>query len=204
MTSVPARSLLLTVPVLLLASGCASFSGIGGESNLSCPLPRSGNCKPMSQVYEESVGGERSPGAAPINAAPEKDEGALRVTDPQAGALRPVAATVPFTLPGLPASLLSRPRVLRVYIAPWADSKDTLLEGRRAYLKLDGGNWRLDHFRANERKAFAPQPIQPPPEASAAAATLPAEKPAPARWPANPFFESASPVAQNAAPGNTR
>ena len=177
------RRKLLPVSLVLLASGCTSLSGLDGETSYSCPLPQRGNCKPMTQVYAESVQAESGvqPAAAPAPAS--------------AAPTTPVAASgTPFTLPGLPATLLSRPRVLRVYITPWADSKDTLLEGRRAYLKLDAGSWRLEHFRANERKAYAPSAILPPsaaveaPAKSAAAEAQASPAPSPSAFPPNPFL----------------
>ena len=168
----PLRALPLTATVLaaLLSGACTNLSGIGGSSSYSCPLPKGGHCKPITQVYEDSLSPDF--GAAPA-AAVEADDSA-----PVAAPASPSAAPAPvrpmvtaptgngFTIPGLPASLLTRPRVLRVYIAPWADSEDTLLEGRRAYVKLDEGRWRLDHFRKAEQKAYAP--IQPPPAAATA------------------------------------
>lgn len=178
----------------LFAGGCTSMSGLGGSSSYSCPLPTSGNCKPMSQVYEESVAAERGGDVAPVTAhgAPPA------VVDASPAAVapalpRPTVAALSgaaFTIPGLPAPLLTRPRVMRVYIAPWADTQGTLLEGRKAYLKLDDGRWRLEHFRANERKSFAP--ILPP-SAAAPGAPEPVASAAgkPSGLPTNPFMSGA-------------
>ena len=182
MRSLRPLSLAATVAVALSSGACTtSLSGLGGTSSYSCPLPQGGHCKPISQVYEDSL----EPGFGDASRAASKaDQDAEAAVAPVATAtpVSPSAATAPpapayrapaavpegngFTIPGLPAALLTRPRVLRVYIAPWADNDDTLLEGRRAYVKLDEGRWRLDHFRKAEQKAFAP--IQPPPAVPAA------------------------------------
>ena len=155
--------------VLIVGAG---ISGVGGASTYSCPLPEGGHCKPISRVYEDSLQpgfGETAStaAAAPVAEAPATPPAnAPARPAPSVAPLSPPPAGSGFTLPGLPASLLTRPRVLRVYVAPWADTDDTLLEGRRAYVKLDEGRWRLEHFRRAEQKAFAP--IQPPPAAPAA------------------------------------
>lgn len=188
-------TLALPFALSLLASGCTSMSGLDGSSSYSCPLPKSGNCKPMSQVYEESVAADRGGDVAAATTAaqgdllPVVDASPAAVPAPPRPALADTAGSA-FTIPGLPAPLLTRPRVLRVYIAPWADNQGTLLEGRKAYLKLDDGRWRLEHFRANERKAFAPilppsaaAPVAPEPVASAVSK--------PFGLPTNPFMSGA-------------
>lgn len=188
----------IPLALVALAGGCASLSGFeGASSSYSCPLPEGSTCKSMSQVYRESVGAAGEPRHTGPAMPPTAAGGAVAVAvaaDAQPPARPLPAAATPFTIPGVPAPLLTRPRVLRVYIAPWADANDTLLEGRRAYLKLDDGRWRLDHFRENERKTFAPAIAPPAAPTQAAAPRLdqaPVAAGTPQGLPTNPFISAA-------------
>jgi conjugal transfer pilus assembly protein TraV len=55
---------------------------------------------------------------------------------------------------------------LRAWFAPWTDSDGDLVGEMRLYLKLDDGDWQLDHVRAGVRQGVAP--LRPPPARSAA------------------------------------
>jgi conjugal transfer pilus assembly protein TraV len=61
--------------------------------------------------------------------------------------------------------LRSSPRLLRAWFAPWTDSDGDLVGEMRLYLKLDDGDWQLDHVRAGVRQGVAP--LRPPPPRSA-------------------------------------
>ena len=72
------RALPLTATVFaaLLSGACTNLSGIGGSSSYSCPLPKGGHCKPITQVYEDSLSPDF--GAAPaaaVHAAAENRDG---------------------------------------------------------------------------------------------------------------------------------
>lgn len=157
-----------------LLGACASdLSGLGGSSSYSCPVPKGGTCKPMSQVYEDSVKGGSTALATVAASAPAVQPGA---------AAAPVRFAPSFGDVDKPGGLLSSPRVMRVYIAPWTDSDDNLMEDRRAYVKVDSGRWRLEHLQGAVRRAYAP--IAPPLRPSAAdgsAAPAAAAFPAPKR-----------------------
>lgn len=157
-------------PIVLLAlaasialSGCASrLGGVGGTDSHRCPMPEGGACQSILETYEKSVSGvsgtadQKAPAAAATDAAPSRT---------------PIAFAPGFGEAHHGAPLMTTPRVLRVYIAPWRDSDDNLMDGRRVYTRIDDGRWRVEHFDASVRRDVAAQTaFQPPPQAAAAPA----------------------------------
>ena len=139
-------ALLLSLSLLFLVTGCAgNLSGLGGSSELSCPMPDGSTCKSMSAAYQDSY---RKTSLAPTPATYGDAQPAVEATasKPQRPAL---SAEV-----GSP--LLTGPRLMRIFIGPWTDSDDNLMEGRRIFVKIEDSRWRLDHVKASLYKAYAP------------------------------------------------
>ena len=76
--------------------------------------------------------------AAPGEEAPTVDGTETVASRPLAEVARPVVATVQ---PGEP--ILTAPRVLRLWIAPWEDAAGDLHDETFLYLRIDDGRWTL-------------------------------------------------------------
>lgn len=156
------RISLLPLAAALVLSGCASsMSGIGGTENHRCPMPEGGACQSILDNYEQSVSGDGR-----VTSVAQKGERA----DNGAAAPRVVTLAPGFGEAMNGAPLMTTPRVLRIYIAPWRDSDDNLMDGRRVYARIDEGRWRIDHFDASVRRELeARTALRPPPNAVGAA-----------------------------------
>lgn len=150
-------------PVLALAvsvalGGCGSMSGLGGSSEFACQAPEGVVCTSVSGVYATSLAGalpaQRESGGA--RAEPEREGGGSRT--PPGGMPRAWQAS-PYAAAGAPAAgepLLSPPRVMRLWIAPYTDDDGDLRGDSYVYVLWDRGEWRLPHTQAQIRKRFAP------------------------------------------------
>jgi conjugal transfer pilus assembly protein TraV len=118
-----------------LAAGCAT------GPRYACSAPAGVGCKPVSEVYAASVAGEIAD-ADPAPGDAGTDTKRVHLDNPAASPPgdpgRPVVATV---RPGSP--ILTPPKVLRVWIAPWEDENGDLHDETYLYLRLDEGQWVL-------------------------------------------------------------
>jgi len=128
-----ARRFIATIGFLFGLAGCAS------GPRYACGLPEGIRCQPVSEVYAASL----APAPAPIGSVPDASYRALSPTPAgetsgarPATRARPIVATVK---PGDP--LLTAPRVLRLWIAPWEDVAGDLHDETYLYLRLDDGRW---------------------------------------------------------------
>ena len=152
----------MSLPLLLLSlAGCSSLSGTGGTDRLACPLPNGETCTALHDVYANTAR------AVPSSRAARAAEGsaAVSATDgkPAPRPLRAMSAMSAEAAPS-PRPLRSSPRLLRAWFAPWTDSDGDLVGEMRLYLKLDDGDWQLNHVRAGVRQGVAP--LRPPPPRS--------------------------------------
>ena len=128
----PQRTLTAATAVLTLA-GCAS------GPKYACGVPKGVTCQPVSAVYASSSGGTSAlAGAASGEEAPAAGGTEAVASRPRAEAARPVVATIQ---PGEP--ILTAPRVLRLWIAPWEDAAGDLHDEAFLYLRIDDGRWTL-------------------------------------------------------------
>mgnify|MGYP003477372453 FL=1 len=141
-----------TLPVLLLSlsllllTGCASnMSGLGGSTDLACPMPDGSTCKSMSVAYQDTYRKSSSASAPPSYADAQSSV--------EATASKPQRPTLSAEV-GSP--LLTGPRLMRIFIGPWTDADDNLMEGRRVFVKIEDSRWRLDHVKASLYRAYAP------------------------------------------------
>lgn len=149
--------------ITALSAGCATdLTGLGGTSSHRCPMTDGGVCQSMSDNYAAGPLGTLGSGGAPVADASAPPASARASHTPSA----PLAPSFGEAFNGAP--LLAGPRVMRVYIAPWTDSDDNLMEGRRAYVRIDDGRWRLDHFKGAVH-SLPGQPLRPPVQAQPAA-----------------------------------
>ena len=148
------RAILLLLPAL---SACANMAGLDGKSEFACRAPDGVVCTSVSGVYANTVAGtlparqaDHPQGVAPESAAEIQQKGPA---DPP----RPYGATPPAgTAPSTGTPLLSAPRVLRLWLAPWVDEDGDLHDQAYLYVMWHRGEWQLGHTEAGIRRRFAP------------------------------------------------
>jgi len=156
------RAVLLLLPTL---TACANMAGLDGKSEFACKAPDGVVCTSVSGVYANTLAGTlpaRREGyaqsEAPDSASEAKPKGPA---DP----LKPYSAEPPAgTAPAAGTPLLSPPRVLRLWLAPWVDEDGDLHDQAYLYVMWHRGAWQLGHTEAGIRRQFAPiAPVSAPP-----------------------------------------
>ncbi len=163
--------------ILLLLAGCASpLFGVGGEARYACRAPEGAQCTSVSGVYANSLHGAMARGPAPES--------------PRLPAAPLAAAAAQQTAAEADAGLRSKPRLLRVWIAPWEDSDGDLHEAATVHLLVDSGHWLIEHVRParNGRPDGVAPPAATAPEGAAAKPET--SIPATDRLPASPAGSS--------------
>ena len=148
------RAVLLLLPTL---TACANMAGLDGKSEFACKAPDGVVCTSVSGVYANTLAGTlpaRREGyaqsEAPDSASEAKPKGPA---DP----LKPYSAEPPAgTAPAAGTPLLSPPRVLRLWLAPWVDEDGDLHDQAYLYVMWHRGEWQLGHTEAGVRSRFAP------------------------------------------------
>ena len=137
------RAVLLLLPTL---SACANMAGLDGKSEFACRAPDGVVCTSVSGVYANTLAG-----TLPTRPASETDP------KPPAAEPRPYGARPPVgTAPAAGTPLLSQPRVLRLWLAPWVDEDGDLHDQAYLYVMWHRGEWQLGHTEAGIRSQFAP------------------------------------------------
>ncbi|NVD97702.1 TraV family lipoprotein [Massilia sp. BJB1822] len=123
-------------------SGCGNMSGLDGASEYGCKAPAGVQCQSVSGTYYNAIRGtKRLPsGGADAN---------RRALLPMQGADAP--GSTPLAMP-----LRSAPRILRMWIKPWEDAEHDLVDQSYVYVRIDAGQWQLDHVQRKVREAYAP------------------------------------------------
>ncbi len=163
------RAVLILLPAL---SACANMAGLDGKSEFACKAPDGVVCTSVSGVYTNTLAGtlpaqlaDHPQGVAPESATEIQQKG-------PADTPRPYGATPPAgTAPATGTPLLSPPRVLRLWLAPWVDEDGDLHDQAYLYVMWHRGEWQLGHTEAVIRRQFGP--IEAP--LAAPAATQPAD-----------------------------
>jgi conjugal transfer pilus assembly protein TraV len=207
-----ASALALAAALPLLAwmlSGCMSMSGLSGSSSYACKAPDGVICDSVSGTYANAVQNklptQRRPAgtstSASISASTNTSTSttaATRAADGVAGAaaagalgtaasrvaVSPSAAASPSAMP-----LRSSARILRLWFKPWEDADRDLHDQGHVYIRVDDGQWLVEHAQRQIRDAYAP--LRPPPRAAGGAAeprnasssTLPTRPPGPLSLP---------------------
>jgi conjugal transfer pilus assembly protein TraV len=137
---------MLTVGLVSMLTGCASLSGIGGSSNFSCKAPEGVMCDSISGVYANSVA-NNLPSQQVHRKAEQKEQSYA-------------AAGYYERMISSGAPLRTRPRVLRIWVAPWEDQDGDLHDQSLAYVVVDNGRWLLEHNQRQIAQEYAP--VRPP------------------------------------------
>ena len=161
------RAVLILLPAL---SACANMAGLDGKSEFACRAPDGVVCTSVSGVYANTLVGtlparqaDYPQGVAPESAAEIQQKGQVDTPRPY-GAMPPAG-----TAPAAGTPLLSAPRVLRLWLAPWVDEDGDLHDQAYLYVMWHRGEWQLGHTEAVIRWQFAPIAPIPPMNALAAA-----------------------------------
>lgn len=128
----------------LIFTGC-SMTGLGGSDTYDCKAPPGISCKSLSGVYANAVAN---------NLPSDKVKAKGSVSKKNADSDK-IVGDAPTT--GTP--ILSEPKVLRVWIAPWEDGKKVLHDQSYLYAVVDPGHWQIAHTQqkiANQYRVFAP------------------------------------------------
>jgi conjugal transfer pilus assembly protein TraV len=161
-----------------MLSGCMSMSGLSGSSSYACKAPDGVTCDSVSGTYANAVQNNlpnqrRSAGATP--GTPQ----AARATEGIAGAAAAgtagAAASRIAVSPSSPPSptampLRSSARILRLWFKPWEDADRDLHDQGYVYVRVDDGQWLVEHAQRQIRDAYAP--LRPPPRPSGGATDL--------------------------------
>jgi conjugal transfer pilus assembly protein TraV len=148
------RAVLLLLPAL---TACANMAGLDGKSEFACKAPDGVVCTSVSGVYANTLAGTlpaRREGNAqsvtPDSASEAKPNG-------PAAPIKPYPAVPPAsTAPTAGTPLLSPPRVLRLWLAPWVDEDGDLHDQAYLYVMWHRGEWQLGHTEAGISSRFAP------------------------------------------------
>ena len=127
------RSSLLLLLVGLSVVGCGSMTGLDEKKNFACKAPPGISCASLSGVYANAVA-DNLPGS-------KKKAKSIYVSSDK----NKVASNVVGEAPATGTPLLSEPKVLRVWVAPWEDSKKVLHDQAYLYAVADPGHWQIAH-----------------------------------------------------------
>lgn len=147
--------------LLFALSGCMNMSGLSGESKYACKAPEGVACDSVSGTYANAIH-HNLPGQRPApSVGPEASKVATTMTQrskPQPTAASATAGDGSFTAVSGP--LRSQAHVLRLWIKPWEDADGDLFDQGFVYVKVDNGEWLIDHVQQQIRKSYAP--LRPP------------------------------------------
>lgn len=148
--------------IILLATGCQPLTGIiGAKENFACQAPDGVACSSVSGVH------------ANLHAhnLPFQRQAGARL------AATPAPTGTALAMPAAGEPLRSEGRTLRIWLAPWIDSEQTLHDQAFLYTRVDDGRWRIGELRQRvavpprQRTSAAAGPAQP--------ATTPVARPVP-------------------------
>lgn len=172
LTHRPASALALAALAAWSLSGCMSMSGLGGSSSYACSAPEGVTCDSVSGTYANAVHNnlpsQHRPASAGTSARPvaRAAEGVSSAAAAGASggaapriAVSPSAASGPSAMP-----LRSSARILRLWFKPWEDVDRDLHDQGYVYIRVDDGQWLVEHAQRQIRAAYAP--LRPPPRAT--------------------------------------
>lgn len=152
-----------------MLSGCMSMSGLSGSSSYACKAPDGVTCDSVSGTYANAVQNNlpsqrRTTGASP--GTPQAARATEGITGAAAAGTAGAAASRIALSPSSPPSptampLRSSARILRLWFKPWEDADRDLHDQGYVYVRVDDGQWLVEHAQRQIRDAYAP--LRPPP-----------------------------------------
>jgi conjugal transfer pilus assembly protein TraV len=151
------RSDFVLLGVGALLTGCTSLSGVGGDAHYACPAPPGVQCGSVTANYQQSLhrdlptrGPSEPIALVPESATPTVTTARLANADGDSG-----------------TPLYSSPRILTLWVAPWADRDNVLHDAAFVHVPIDHGHWLVDPVRPPKRPES--RPLRPPPRDASAA-----------------------------------
>ncbi|MBK6617933.1 MAG: type IV conjugative transfer system lipoprotein TraV [Nitrosomonas sp.] len=140
------------IPLLLIFGGCTTISGYDSKSKFSCKAPNGVSCSSMSGVYANAVqdnlpGLRRSSGTDNQSASRTEKVGKSDTTQQPTGIEERTAYHITGRPPQSGEPILIKPKLLRVWIAPWEDADGDLHDQSYIYMLADYGRWVIEHHR---------------------------------------------------------
>lgn len=161
----------LVLSLVLGLGACSSISGLDAGSKFSCKAPEGVQCDSVSGVYHNAL----------ANNLPSQRKAAQTAPGPYA----PRTAPAPVSARALRTSTLAQeqlsssvlplragPRILRVWIKAWEDADRDLVGESMVYVRVDDGQWLLEHVPQRERDGF--KPVRAPSKTAAETPDTPA------------------------------
>lgn len=131
---------------VLLLSGCSALSGLDSQSKFSCKAPDGISCSSLSGVYanavEDNLPGLRQPAVKAQAEKPRIDE-----TLPAAFSITRASPSIVGQTPVSGEPIHTRPKILRIWLAPWEDADGDLHDQSYLYMVADYGRWMVEHNR---------------------------------------------------------
>jgi conjugal transfer pilus assembly protein TraV len=145
----------ITILLVALLTGCASSLNPAGTGEFSCPGMPGVMCKTPGQVYKMTQGDSL-------------DTSALKPIIPKAVSVKYINPIAPVSDANTPMPIREPAKVMRVWIAPWADKNDDLHWPSYVYTEIQQRRWSFGNpdFKAmnvivpykNVSASFAAQP----------------------------------------------
>lgn len=138
----------LAIALSFALAGCGTVR----PSKFQCPHPDGVSCMSTLEVYEASLSRHgpsasdprrTAPAPSPSRAAaPRQPAGPAVIVEEDGGSLRLVSHTVETPVPVAPsAPLRTDPQVLRIWLAPWEDTRGDLHLPGYVYSEIVGRTW---------------------------------------------------------------
>lgn len=152
-------SAVLTAFIVLSLGGCASsLTGLGGSDHLACKAPDGVTCASLSGVYANAVE-NNLPGLQKTHPAAKTPLAAAKKTSHETG----ITGETPTS--GDP--VFSKPHVMRLWIAPWADAEGDLHDQSYLYVVTNGGQWEIEHNERQIMNRYQPTFLKQPAKVNA-------------------------------------
>jgi len=142
------RKLAIAVMLPTILTGCAStMSGLDGGTKFACKAPEGVSCASLSGVYANAVANNlpalRKEGKGEASAGAPAKAGEIIGRAPSSG-----------------DPIRTRPKVLRLWIAPWEDNEGDLHDQSYIYVVTDPGRWVIEHNQKRIVDRYRPIFIQ--------------------------------------------
>jgi len=145
-------ALALLSPILV---GCAStMSGLDGETKFACKAPEGVSCASLSGVYANAVA-NNLPSLRKEGKEGKEGKGEASLGVPG----KPVEIMGQAPSSGDPVR--TKPKILRLWIAPWEDSEGDLHDQSYVYVVTDPGRWVIEHNQRQIIDRYRPTFIKP-------------------------------------------
>ncbi|WP_303785334.1 type IV conjugative transfer system lipoprotein TraV [Azovibrio restrictus] len=160
------RKLAIAVMLPTMLTGCAStMSGLDGETKFACKAPEGVSCASLSGVYANAVANNlpalRKEGKGEASAGTPAKSDEIIGRAPSSG-----------------DPIRTRPKVLRLWIAPWEDSEGDLHDQSYIYVVADPGRWVIEHNQKRIVDRYRPTFIQAGTTGKTQGQTQPPQQPA--------------------------